>query len=103
MHAFSILTLGIFIAGYSTARWDLVTRLYELAIFAWDHGVVVSLLWTDVMFEAVTDCCRPESSRASPYSLSSSSYSSYLSSESLHTKPICTPERLAQASRRENS
>ncbi|KAI7523251.1 Gpi1-domain-containing protein, partial [Hortaea werneckii] len=23
-----------------TARWDLVTRLYELAIFAWDHGVI---------------------------------------------------------------
>ncbi|KAH7138313.1 hypothetical protein B0J11DRAFT_574301 [Dendryphion nanum] len=40
MHAFSVLTLGIFVAGYSTARWDLVTRLYELAIFAWDHGVV---------------------------------------------------------------
>lgn len=40
MRAFSILTLGIFVAGYSTARWDLVTRLYELAIFAWDHGVV---------------------------------------------------------------
>ena len=42
MHPFSILTLGIFIAGYITARWDLVTRLYELAIFAADHGVVVS-------------------------------------------------------------
>jgi hypothetical protein len=41
MHAFSVVTLGIFVAGYSTARWDLVTRLYELAIFAWDHGVVV--------------------------------------------------------------
>ncbi|KAF1920629.1 hypothetical protein BDU57DRAFT_437610 [Ampelomyces quisqualis] len=40
MHAFSILTLGIFVAGYSTARWDLATRAYELAIFAWDHGVV---------------------------------------------------------------
>jgi hypothetical protein len=40
MHAFSILTLGIFVAGYSTARWDLTTRIYELAIFAWDHGVV---------------------------------------------------------------
>lgn len=40
MHAFSILTLGIFVAGYSTARWDLTTRFYELAIFAWDHGVV---------------------------------------------------------------
>lgn len=43
MHPFSILTLGIFVAGYTTARWDLVTRLYELAIFAWDHGVVVCL------------------------------------------------------------
>jgi phosphatidylinositol glycan class Q protein len=42
MHPFSILTLGIFVAGYITARWDLVTRLYELAIFAWDHNVVVS-------------------------------------------------------------
>lgn len=41
MHAFSIVTIGIFVAGYSTARWDLVTRLYELAIFAWDHGVVI--------------------------------------------------------------
>jgi hypothetical protein len=40
MHAFSIVTIGIFVAGYSTARWDLVTRLYELGIFAWDHGVV---------------------------------------------------------------
>lgn len=40
MHPFSSLTLGIFVAGYITARWDLVTRLYELAIFAWDHGVV---------------------------------------------------------------
>lgn len=40
MHPFSIVTLGIFVAGYSTARWDLVTQLYELAIFAWNHGVV---------------------------------------------------------------
>ncbi|KAI1043405.1 hypothetical protein LB505_002156 [Fusarium chuoi] len=40
MHPFSILTLGIFVAGYITARWDLVTRLYELAIFAWENGVV---------------------------------------------------------------
>lgn len=39
MHPFSVLTLSIFVAGYITARWDLVTRLYELAIFAWDHGV----------------------------------------------------------------
>jgi len=41
MHPFSVLTIGIFVAGYITARWDLVTRLYELAIFAWDHGVWV--------------------------------------------------------------
>lgn len=40
MHPFSILTLGIFVAGYITARWDLVTRIYELAIFAAEHGVV---------------------------------------------------------------
>ncbi|PKS11244.1 hypothetical protein jhhlp_003005 [Lomentospora prolificans] len=38
MHAFSIFAWAIFVAGYITARWDLVTRLYELAIFAWDHG-----------------------------------------------------------------
>ena len=43
MHPFSVLTLGIFVAGYTTARWDLVTRLYELAIFAWDYGVIVRL------------------------------------------------------------
>ena len=42
MHPFSILTLGIFVAGYTTARWDLIHQLYELAIFAWDHGVFVS-------------------------------------------------------------
>jgi phosphatidylinositol N-acetylglucosaminyltransferase subunit Q len=42
MHPFSILTLGIFVAGYITARWDLVTRVCELAVFAWDNGVIVS-------------------------------------------------------------
>ena len=41
MHPFSVLTLGIFVAGYITARWDLVTRLYELAIFAVEHSVLV--------------------------------------------------------------
>ena len=41
MHPFSILAFAIFVAGYTTARWDLVTRLYELAIFAWDYGVIV--------------------------------------------------------------
>ncbi|KAI5296646.1 phosphatidylinositol N-acetylglucosaminyltransferase subunit gpi1 [Ascosphaera acerosa] len=40
MHPFSVLALSIFVAGYITARWDLVPRLYGLAIFAWDHGVV---------------------------------------------------------------
>lgn len=41
MHPFSIVTLAIFVAGYGTARWDLVTRLYELALFAWDKGVIL--------------------------------------------------------------
>lgn len=40
MHPFSIVTVVIFVAGYITARWDLVTRLYELAIFAVDRGVL---------------------------------------------------------------
>ena len=39
MHPISVLTLGIFGAGYITARWDLVTWLYELTIFAWNKGV----------------------------------------------------------------
>lgn len=42
MHPFSTVTLGIFVAGYITARWDLVTRLYELVLFAAEYGVVVS-------------------------------------------------------------
>ncbi|KAK9414699.1 putative Gpi1-domain-containing protein [Seiridium unicorne] len=41
MHPFSVVTLAIFVAGYGTARWDLVTRLYELALFAWDKGVII--------------------------------------------------------------
>jgi phosphatidylinositol N-acetylglucosaminyltransferase subunit Q len=41
MHPFSILTLGIFIAGYITARWDLIAQLYAVTVFAWEHGVVV--------------------------------------------------------------
>lgn len=49
MHPFSILTLGIFVAGYITARWDLVTRLYELAIFAWEYQVAVRY-WTSFPF-----------------------------------------------------
>ena len=43
MHAFSILAWAIFVAGYITARWDLVTRVCELWTFAWDYGVVVRL------------------------------------------------------------
>jgi hypothetical protein len=58
MHPFSVLTLGIFIAGYITARWDLVTHLYKLAIFAWDHGVVAragkGFLLLSVIFFIVT-------------------------------------------------
>lgn len=42
MHPFSTVTLGIFVAGYITARWDLATRLYELVLFAAEYGVVVS-------------------------------------------------------------
>jgi len=56
MHPFSILTLAIFVAGYITARWDLVTRLYELAIFAWDHGVVVGLLLSPVQNTRLIIC-----------------------------------------------
>lgn len=41
MHPFSVLTIGIFVAGYITARWDLISRLYELVVFAWDYGVAV--------------------------------------------------------------
>lgn len=50
MNPFSALTLGIFVAGYTTARWDLVTRLYELAIFAWDYGVFVCRLVLELHF-----------------------------------------------------
>ena len=42
MHPFSVATLAIiFGAGYNTAKWELYTRLYELAIFAVEHGVLV--------------------------------------------------------------
>ena len=49
MHPFSVVTVVIFVAGYITARWDLVTRLYELAIFAVDRGVLVSFNTFDVL------------------------------------------------------
>jgi hypothetical protein len=63
MHPFSVLTLGIFVAGYITARWDLVTRLYELAIFAWDHGVVVRALFLSLYNAQLTSSTRPARSR----------------------------------------
>ncbi|KAK5172896.1 pig-Q [Saxophila tyrrhenica] len=40
MHPISVLTFGIFLSGYITARWDLVSQLIELAVFAWDRGVI---------------------------------------------------------------
>lgn len=67
MHPVSILTFGIFFAGYITARWDLVTRLYELAIFAWDHGVIVGrdmLLESQIILKDATDTCRERLRRA---------------------------------------
>lgn len=39
MHPISVLTFGIFLAGYITARWDLVSQLIQLAVFAWERGV----------------------------------------------------------------
>lgn len=59
MHPFSVLTLGIFVAGYITARWDLVTRLYELAIFAWTYGVVVSKPHPSIALGIAPAACRP--------------------------------------------
>ena len=41
MHAFSVVTLGIFVAGYWTARWNLMTRMYELSTFACNYGEIV--------------------------------------------------------------
>jgi phosphatidylinositol N-acetylglucosaminyltransferase subunit Q len=40
MHPISVVTFGIFLAGYITARWDLVSQLIELAVFAWERGVI---------------------------------------------------------------
>ena len=39
MHPISVLTFGFFLAGYITARWDLVSQLIELAVFGWERGV----------------------------------------------------------------
>ena len=46
MHPFSTVTIGIFVAGYITARWDLVARLVILADFAWQHGIIVSYIYS---------------------------------------------------------
>lgn len=80
MHPVSVLTCGIFLAGYITARWDLVTRLYELAIFAWDHGVIVRVYTFMTWEESANVSPRHALPKASPFSPSSSSSSSSLSS-----------------------
>lgn len=87
MHPVSILTFGIFFAGYITARWDLVTRLYELAIFAWDHGVIVCHCSPLCRLNQVLSVRRLAPPKASPSSPSSSSSSSSRSSASPRTKP----------------
>ena len=93
MHPFSILTLGIFIAGYITARWDLVTRLYELAIFAIDHGVVVSEPL------AVTEAHQPERTESvmfsmiRPGSLKASQFSPFFSFCSLYRSSVLQLEK----------
>jgi phosphatidylinositol glycan class Q protein len=76
MHPFSVLALAIFVAGYITARWDLVTRLYELAIFAWDHGVVVGCTPCAALIQCLLSLItRRELLRDLPSSQSSSSSS----------------------------
>lgn len=91
MHPFSVLTLGIFVAGYITARWDLVTRLYELAGFAWNHGVVVRFYHVHLLLRencgmADTYSNRLEQQKALPCFRSFSSSSSYLLSGSLRER-----------------
>lgn len=38
-----VLTIVVFIAGYITARFSLITQAIDLSYFAWDHGVLVRL------------------------------------------------------------
>ncbi|KFY04993.1 hypothetical protein O988_00354 [Pseudogymnoascus sp. VKM F-3808] len=66
MPSFSVLTFGIFVAGYITARWDLVTRLHELAIFAWDHGVITRTA-KGVAILSIRDRLIPVSRRANNF------------------------------------
>lgn len=83
MHPFSTLTLGIFVAGYITARWDLVTRLYELTIFAWNYGVVVCPPVAVGIQPSLTMAYRSHAPpKVSPSSRSCSSLYSYRSSVS---------------------
>lgn len=89
MHPVSILTFGIFFAGYITARWDLVTRLYELAIFAWDHGVIVRLRTVSQRMAKANDS-RHAPRKASSYSRRSSS-------------PSCIPSIASQQTRQRRS
>lgn len=80
MHPFSILTLGIFVAGYITARWDLIAQLYAVTVFAWDHGVVVSSnnsVPQEQAFETDMGTTRLELPKALLSSRSSFSSSSY--------------------------
>lgn len=93
MHPFSILTLGIFVAGYITARWDLVTRLYELARFAWNHGVVVRFtfvpcLLVSNMQRLTLVCTRPELPRDLRCFRSCSSFSLYQLNGSLRERRL---------------
>lgn len=43
-HGRRLLAILVFIAGYITARFSLITQAIDLAYFAWDHGVVVSVV-----------------------------------------------------------
>ena len=85
MHPFSILTLGIFVAGYITARWDLIAQLYAVTVFAWEHGVVVSQEQITHRRPSAPELmrvlCRLELPQALPSSPSSFSSSSYQLSE----------------------
>jgi len=85
MHPFSI-TLAIFVAGYITARWDLVTRLYDLAIFAWNHGVVVCVDHSKSLVCSTNENRRLEPQRASQFFRFSFFSSLYLSNDLLREK-----------------
>jgi hypothetical protein len=89
MHPVSILTFGIFFAGYITARWDLVTRLYELAIFAWDHGVIVCRKTAPLEDTSIAKNCLPR--HAPPKALPSCPSSSYFSSSPSSASPCTNP------------